>query len=66
MPGNSRQGTGAEARTTTGYRFFHGRGRSLQWGIEARTRRIEDRPSEWYMVDSAGYSIPHQPAMSWS
>ncbi len=35
-----------------------GRGSNLQWGVEARSERINDRLSEWYMVDSAGYSIP--------
>ncbi|HRQ84258.1 MAG TPA: TonB-dependent receptor [Flavobacteriales bacterium] len=35
-----------------------GRKNNLQWGIEARTEQISDRLSEWYMVDSAGYSIP--------
>ncbi len=38
--------------------FFWGRGSNLQWGLESRTERINDRLSEWYMVDSAGYSIP--------
>ena len=38
--------------------FFWGRGNNLQWGLEARTERINDRLSEWYVVDSAGYSIP--------
>ncbi len=36
----------------------HGRNGELQWGLEARTERIHDRLSEWYMLDSAGYSIP--------
>jgi hypothetical protein len=36
-----------------------GTGRSnLQWGVEARSELINDRLNEWYMVDSAGYSIP--------
>ncbi len=38
--------------------FTYGSGSNLQWGLEARTERINDRLSEWYMVDSAGYSIP--------
>lgn len=38
--------------------WFHGEGKSLQWGLEARSEQINDRLSEWYMVDSAGYSIP--------
>lgn len=38
--------------------FLHGNGGNLQWGLEARTERIHDRLSEWYMLDSAGYSIP--------
>jgi hypothetical protein len=36
----------------------YGNGRNLQWGIEARGESIADHVSEWYMVDSAGYSIP--------
>ena len=31
---------------------------NLQWGVEARTEAISDRLNEWYVVDSAGYSIP--------
>lgn len=30
-----------------------------QWGLEARSERINDKLSEWYMVDSADYSIPY-------
>lgn len=30
-----------------------------RWGIEARSELINDRLSEWYMVDSADYSIPY-------
>ncbi len=36
----------------------HGLGGELQWGLETRTEHIQDHLSEWYMVDSAGYSIP--------
>lgn len=38
--------------------FNHGRGGNLQWGAEVRGETIKDRLSEWYMVDSADYSIP--------
>lgn len=38
--------------------LHHGENGELQWGLEARTERIHDRLSEWYMLDSAGYSIP--------
>mgnify|MGYP000858266350 CR=1 FL=1 len=31
----------------------------LQWGIEARGETIKDRLSEWYLLDSADYSIPY-------
>ncbi len=30
-----------------------------RWGVEARSESIDDRLSEWYMVDSADYSIPY-------
>ncbi len=35
------------------------RDHELQWGVEARGESIKDRLSEWYMVDSADYSIPY-------
>lgn len=38
--------------------WHHGKGSNLQWGVEVRSEDIRDRLSEWYMVDSAGYSIP--------
>lgn len=31
---------------------------SLLWGIDARSETIEDRLSEWTLIDSADYSIP--------
>lgn len=40
--------------------FHYGKANNLQWGIEARGEQINDRLSEWYMVDSAGYSIPQR------
>ncbi len=30
-----------------------------QWGAEVRAETIEDRLSEWYLLDSADYSIPY-------
>lgn len=36
-------------------------GNTLEWGLSARNERISDRLSEWNLVDSAGYSIPHDP-----
>ena len=30
----------------------------LQWGIKAQHEKINDKLSEWNMLDSAGYSIP--------
>lgn len=39
--------------------LHHGSGSNLQWGLEARTEKIHDRLSEWYMIDSADYSIPY-------
>ncbi len=31
----------------------------LQWGVEARGETIKDKLSEWYLLDSADYSIPY-------
>ncbi len=36
----------------------YGHGKTLQWGAEVRSETIADHLNEWYMVDSAGYSIP--------
>lgn len=30
----------------------------LQWGVDARSEVINDKLSEWTLIDSAGYSIP--------
>ena len=38
--------------------FTYGNGSNLQWGVDVRIESIHDNLSEWYMVDSAGYSIP--------
>lgn len=38
--------------------WYHGENANLQWGVEVRGEHIHDRLSEWYMLDSAGYSIP--------
>lgn len=38
--------------------WHHGENANLQWGVEVRGEHIHDRLSEWYMLDSAGYSIP--------
>jgi len=32
-----------------------------EWGTQVRHERIDDRLLEWYMVDSAGFSLPHPP-----
>jgi len=31
----------------------------INWGIKFKHERIDDMLSEWKMIDSAGYSIPH-------
>ena len=36
----------------------------LQWGAGVQTEDIEDRISEWQLIDSSGYSIPQFPADS--
>src|SRR5690606_11645721 len=36
--------------------WHHGENANLQWGVEVRGEDIHDRLSEWYMLDSAGYS----------
>jgi len=33
----------------------------LQWGVKWQMENIDDQMSEWIMIDSAGYSIPHPP-----
>lgn len=33
----------------------------LQWGVKYQAEMINDELSEWRMLDSAGYSIPHPP-----
>jgi hypothetical protein len=44
---------------TAAHKGFHQSGnRYLQWGADVRAEMINDRLSEWTMVDSAGYSIP--------
>ncbi len=32
---------------------------NLTWGIKLQREMIDDRLREWYMVDSAGYSLPY-------
>ena len=34
---------------------------TILWGLGARNERINDRLSEWGLIDSAGYSVPHNP-----
>ncbi len=46
------KGTWHSLRTAT-------RHHEWQWGLEARGETIEDRLSEWYLLDSADYSIPY-------
>ena len=33
----------------------------LQWGLKFQHEIIDDNISEWEMIDSAGYSLPHPP-----
>ena len=35
------------------------RNNELQWGVEARGEVIDDKLSEWYLLDSADYGIPY-------
>jgi len=46
------RGTWHSLRTAT-------RHHEWQWGVEARAERIQDRLNEWYLLDSADYSIPY-------
>lgn len=32
-----------------------------EWGVKAQHEQIQDYLREWYMIDSAGYSLPHPP-----
>lgn len=34
-------------------------GRLLNWGLKVQHEQIDDRMSEWTLIDSAGYSLPH-------
>lgn len=33
----------------------------IQWGVELKQEKIDDKLREWEMRDSAGYSLPHVP-----
>ncbi len=35
-------------------------GSLINWGVKIQHERIDDRMSEWTMIDSAGYILPHQ------
>jgi len=37
---------------------------TLSWGIKAQGEDIIDRYKEWERIDSAGYSIPHNPSLT--
>ena len=34
---------------------------NLHWGLKAQREIIDDQMLEWKMLDSAGYSLPHEP-----
>jgi len=38
---------------------YNGSKHKLKWGIKYEYRDIQDRLSEWHMIDSAGYSLPY-------
>lgn len=38
--------------------FLQRRNSYLQWGVDLRSEVIDDKLSEWTLIDSAGYSIP--------
>ena len=52
------------------YNFEHkgysewGKDKYLQWGAAVQTEILEDRISEWQLIDSSGYSIPINPTDS--
>ena len=44
------------------HRGWHEEGNSeTEWGLRLQREEINDRLSEWRMIDSAGYSVPRQP-----
>lgn len=45
----------------TGYRFLWNFNdtHTIKAGMDARLERVQDHISEWVMLDSAGYSLPH-------
>ncbi|MFZ5554182.1 MAG: TonB-dependent receptor [Bacteroidota bacterium] len=50
------------------YNFSHlgvhryGENKELSWGLKFQAENMDDKLSEWEMLDSAGYSVPQTPA----
>lgn len=42
-----------------GNKLWKDKNRQLWWGLKFQHEEINDQLSEWIMVDSAGYSLPH-------
>lgn len=42
-----------------GNKFWKEKNRQLWWGAKCQKEIINDKLSEWFMVDSAGYSLPN-------
>ena len=42
--------------------FYDHDGQYLQWGIKYQREVINDKLSEWNLIDSAGFSLPQSPA----
>lgn len=44
-----------------GFIDFDDRGHLLEWGAKWQQETINDRLSEWTLIDSAGFATPHRP-----
>lgn len=47
--------------THKGWHDFEAQGHFLEWGAKWQQETINDRLSEWTLVDSAGFATPHRP-----
>lgn len=41
--------------------YYNVKNNYMQWGVRAQHENIEDKLSEWQLIDSSGYSIPYYP-----
>jgi len=41
--------------------IFNSKEANIQWGFRVQKEEIEDKISEWNLIDSAGFTLPHTP-----